>query len=183
MGLGKVQFFKQGGLTIMTAHRIVLLVFVWFGALLLSGCAGDMTPQTGAIARPDDRFDLVQGGVYDGDLNTNNLEMTYSIAESGTAYRLTGSLSFSESLTESFPIVQVFILKMSFLDGEGGVLKTIDISPSIDFDVMPGQIPVTASGTTPAGASAVAFNYFGQFRGRETAIGGDTWDISYFPYE
>jgi hypothetical protein len=167
----------------MTLHRLVFLVLVCFGVLLLSGCANDMTPKTGAIARPDDRFNLVQGGVYDGDLNTNNLEMNYSITESGMTYRLTGSLSFSQSLIESFPLVQEFILKMSFLDGEGRVLETIDISPAVDFDVSPGQLPVTASGSTPAGASAIAFNYFGQFRGRDVAVGGDTWNISYFPYE
>jgi hypothetical protein len=80
----------------MTLHRLVFLVLVCFGVLLLSGCANDMTPQTGAIARPDDRFNLVQGGVYDGDLNTNNLEMTYSITESGMTYRLTGIYSKNE---------------------------------------------------------------------------------------
>jgi hypothetical protein len=167
----------------MTLHRLVSWVVVCFGALLLFGCANDMTPQTGAIARPDDRFNLVQGGVYDGNLSTNNLAMTYSITESGMTYRLTGSLSFSQTLVESFPLVQEFILKMSFLDPEGRVIETIDISPPIDFDVVPAQIPVAASGPTPAGASGIAFNYFGQFRGRDVAVGGDTWDINYFPYE
>ena len=164
-------------------HRKGILVLVWLGVLLLSGCANDMTPQTGAVARPEDRFELVQGGVYDGDLSTDNLNMTYSLTESGDTYTLSGSLSFNGSLTDSFPLVQEFILKMSFLDGEGRVLETVDISPLVDFHLAPSQIPVQASGARPAGAKAIAFNYFGQFRGRDTAIGGDTWDISYFPYE
>ncbi len=167
----------------MTIYRIISLVLLCFALLLLSGCANDMTPKTGATARPEDRFELVKGGVYNGDLNTNNLQMSYSITESGKTYSLTGSLSFSQSLLESFPLVQEFILKMSFLDDGGRVLKTVDISPPIDFAVMPAHTPVSASGSTPAGASSIAFNYFGQFRGRDVALGGDTWDISYFPYE
>jgi hypothetical protein len=167
----------------MTLHRLISLVLVYFGVLLLSGCANTMNPQIGAIVRPDARFNLVQGGVYDGDLNTDNLQMTYSITESGMTYRLTGSLSFSQSLIESYPLVQEFVLKMSFLDSEGRVIETTDITPPVDFDVSPGQVPVTGSGSIPAGATAIAFNYFGQFRARGVLIGGDSWDISYFPYE
>ncbi len=168
----------------MTTHRVtkVLLVLVWLSVLSLSGCANYLTPQTGAIARPDDRFDLVKDGVYDGDLNTNNLSMTYSIAESGNTFNLSGVLSFSDSLTNSFPVVENFVLKMNFLDSDGKVLKTIDISPMVDFNMVPSQVPIKASGSTPATATAIAFNFFGQFRGTVDEAGANSTEIFYFPF-
>ena len=76
---------------------------------------------------------------------TNNLDMTYSIAESGNTFNLSGQLSFQDSLTNSFPVVENFILKMNFLDDNGKVLETIDISPMVDFTIAPSQIPIKAS--------------------------------------
>ena len=168
----------------MTTYRVtkILLAGVWLSLLFLSGCANYLTPQLGAIARPDDRFKLVKNGVYDGDLNTNNLDMTYSITESGRTFDLAGSLSFKDNLTETFPVVENFVLKMNFLDDQGRVLKTIDISPFIDFGVAPDEIPIKASGSTPATASAIAFNFFGQFKGNLDELRGGSTEIFYFPF-
>jgi hypothetical protein len=169
----------------MTTHRVtkVLLVFMCLSLLFLSGCANYLTPQLGAIARPNDRFKLVKDGVYDGDLNTNNLDMTYSLADSGKTFNFKGSLSFSDSLTNSFPVVENFILKMNFLDAEGRVLQTIDISPLLDFEVAPDQIPVKASGSIPTTASAIAFNFFGQFKDNGLLRNSDSTEIFYFPFD
>lgn len=184
IGILLAQFFKQRGFNIMTTHRVtkVLLVLMGLGFLFLSGCANYLTPPPGSIARPDDRVKLVKDGVYDGDLSTNNLNMTYSIAESGNTFNLSGQLSFQDSLTNSFPVVENFILKMNFLDGDGKVLETIDISPMVDFTIASSQIPIKASGSRPAAASAIAFNFFGQFRENGVGARGGSTEIFYFPF-
>ena len=63
---------------------------------------------------------------------------------------------------------------MSFLDGKGRVLETINITPPMinTYTGVEEQIPVKASCPKPAGASAIAFNYFGVFRSRDADEAG-----------
>lgn len=165
----------------------VVLTLVSFGVLLLSGCTNFLTPEIGVTARQDARIDLVEGGVQNGALNTEDVSLSYSFSESGNMFNLLGSLSFTPSLTNSFPMVKRFILKMSFLDGEGRVLETISITPAIlnTYTGVEERIPVKASCPKPAGASAVVFNYFGAFRGMGNSEAGpqSDWNIFYFPFE
>jgi hypothetical protein len=48
---------------------------------------------------------------------------------------------------------------------------------------VPDRLSIKASGAEPAGAAAIAFNYFGQFRGDNQETGGSDWEIFYFPFE
>jgi len=165
----------------------VVLTLVLFAVLLLSGCTNFLTPEIGVTARQDARIDLAEGGVQNGALNTEDVNLTYSFSESGNMFNLTGVLSFTPSLTNSFPAVKRFFLKMSFLDSEGRVLETINITPPIlnTYTGVEAQIPVRASCPKPAGASAIAFNYYGVFRGMgsdDFGAAGD-WNIFYFPFE
>jgi hypothetical protein len=165
----------------------VLLTLLSLGVLLLSGCTNFLTPEIGVTARQDARIDLVEGGVQNGALNTDDVNLTYSFSESGNMFNLAGVLSFTSSLTNSFPMVKRFFLKMSFLDGEGRVLETINITPAMlnTYTGVEQQIPVTASCPKPAGASAIVFNYFGVFRGMASNDDGpqSDWNIFYFPFE
>ncbi|TKB23812.1 hypothetical protein FCL47_20995 [Desulfopila sp. IMCC35006] len=171
----------------MTAHRMtkIFLVCVWVGALFLSGCASFMKPEIGALARQDARINLKAGGVQNAAWNAKDLLLTYSYSEAGDTFNLAGTLSFDRSLTDSFPAVKRFFLKMSFLDSEGRVLETVDITPLLStFGAVPDNLTVKASIPKPAGASAIAFNYFGAFMSGSTeGMGGSQWQISYFPFE
>jgi len=165
----------------------ILLAFVGFGILLFSGCANLHQPETGAIARQEARTSLADGGVKTGVLSTNDLDLVYSITETGNTFNLTGTLEFDRSLTDSFPSIRQFRLKMSFLDNDGRVLQTVDITPLYGYySYAPGPLPVKVSSPRPSGAGAIAFNYFGSFRGNggdSDDNGGVGWSIFYFPYD
>ncbi len=171
----------------MSAQRMVqvLWVFIWIGVLFLSGCGNFLTPKVGVTAREDARFVLSEDGQQSRMLQTRDLRLTFSYTESDNTFNLSGSLSFERSLLNSFPINRRFSLRMSFLDDQGRVLETVNITPLIGASsTVPREVPVRASTTRPAGATAIAFNYFGVF-----ASGGITrersssqWNISYFPF-
>ncbi len=65
----------------------------------------------------------------DGILATNDLILKYTLSESDNGARLTGELVFDRSLTNSFPMIKTFFLKMNWLDVDGHVLQSIDITP------------------------------------------------------
>lgn len=164
----------------------VLLVFIGLGVLFLQGCANFIQPEIGATARPDARIKLVAEGVQNAAWNAKDLVLTYSYSEAGDIFTLSGTLIFDRSLTDSFPVAKSFLLKMSFLDSEGRVLQTVNITPLISsYGTVSDRIPVRASSAKPAGASAIAFNYFGTFLGggSDEQMGGSSWEIFSFPYE
>jgi uncharacterized protein YceK len=170
----------------MITHQVtkVLLVLIWLGVLFLSGCANFLKPEIGAIARQEARISLAEDGVQDAAWTTNDLALTYSFSESGNTFNLSGKLVFDRSLTDSFRVVKRFILKMSFLDDEGRVLETVDITPLFSaFGNVPDQMAIKVSCARPAGSVSIAFNYFGVFKSDAEEMGGDEWDIFYFPFD
>ena len=171
----------------MITYRMakVLLLLICLGVLFLSGCANFLTPETGAIARQEARIDLVEGGVQDVVWDTRDLELVYSYSESANTFSLSGELIFDRSLTDSFRVTKRFTLKMSFLDGEGRVLDTVDISPLISAfnDLSDQKMTIKKSHLRPMGASSIAFNYYGEFKGDSPRTRGDSWDIFYFPFD
>ena len=163
----------------------ILLVCLCCSFLFLPGCANFIKPEIGAIARQEARIDLVEGGVQDAIWSTKDLELTYSYSEAENTFSLSGKLVFDRSLTDSFRLTKRFVLKMNFLDGEGRVLETVDISPvvsSFGFDPDP-DFSVKRSSLKPMGSSSIAFNYYGEFMGNDPEARGDSWYIFYFPFD
>ncbi|MCP4343846.1 MAG: hypothetical protein GY799_34470 [Desulfobulbaceae bacterium] len=170
----------------MITYRVAdfLLVLVCCSVLFLAGCANFLKPEVGAIARQDARIDLVEGGVQDAVWDTKDLELTYSYSEVENTFSLFGGLVFDRSLTDSFNLKR-FTLKINFLDGEGRVLETVDISPLIRsfYEISGEKFSIRKKLVRPVGASSIAFNYFGKFRGNDPDSRGDSWDIFYFPFD
>lgn len=170
----------------MTTHRVVkvLLVLMWLCVLCLSGCANFIKPEIGAIARQEARIDLAEGGVQDAAWTTRDLELTYSYVESGNIFNLSGILVFDRSLTDTFRVVKRFSLKMNFLDGEGRVLETVDVTPMFSsFGNVPDEMKIKGAYARPLAATSIAFNYFGVFKSDALEAGGSEWNISYFPFD
>jgi hypothetical protein len=171
----------------MITYRVAkfLVVLACCNVLFLAGCANFLKPEIGAIARQEARIDLVEGGVQDAIWNTKDLELTYSYSEVENTFSLSGKLVFDRSLTDSFRLTKRFVVKMSFLDGEGRVLETVDISPlisSFGFDPDP-EFALKRSCLKPMGSRSIAFNYYGEFMGNDRESRGDSWDIFYFPFD
>ena len=134
---------------ITTRALKVVLTLLGLSFLLLSGCRNYLTPEVGVTARQDARIALVEGGVQNGALNTEDVVLDYSFSESGNMFNLAGKLSFTSSLTNSFPMAKRFSLKMSFLDGEGRVLETINITPPISQFIHRSYRADTSKGLLP----------------------------------
>lgn len=161
----------------------IIPVFILFG-ILLSGCANFIKPEMGAVARQDARIDLTADNVQEGVFSTSDLVLAYSISESGDMFNISGELSFAQSVTYSFGIIERFILKMNFLDEEGRVIETVDITPLINsFGGVPDKTRLRHSSVKPESTSAIVFNYYGVFRGDAPEMGGATWEIFYFPFD
>ena len=173
----------------MTTHRLVkiLSVCIALGSLFLSGCANYLQPEVGAIARPEARIELAENGVQGAGWTAKNLDLTYSYSQSGNTFNLSGMLSFDQSVTNSFPLIKRFFLKVSFLDDKGRVLETVDITPLFRYlGEAPDNLKIQSSCATPAGTSSLAFNYYGLFTaddGGNDARGGGDWEIFYFPFD
>ncbi len=162
----------------------VFSVALCLGGLFLAGCANFLKPEIGAIARPEARITLAEDGVQNAFWQTKDILLSYSIAQGDSTFNLSGELVFDRSLTDSFPVIKRFILKMSFLDGEGKVLETVDITPLFSsFGHAPDELKISFSRARPAAAVAMAFNYYGAFRGSSEEMGGASWDIFYFPFD
>ena len=171
----------------MTMHPMtkLLLIVVFLGVLFLAGCASYLKPEIGVTAQPEARVELVAEGVQNAAWTSKDLTLTYSYAVSGNIFNFSGSLSFDRSLTNSFSSIKTFSLKMSFLDKDGRVLESVDITPLFRYlGDIPGTLPVRVSALQPAEAAGIAFNYFGIFRsGNHEEMGGDGWEIFYFPFD
>ncbi len=170
----------------MTSHPVTkfFLIVLLFGVLFLTGCAGYLKPEIGATAQPEARIELKAEGVQGAAWQSKDLTLAYSYTESGNIFTFSGSLSFDSRLTNSFNSIKTFSLKMSFLDKDGRVLETVDITPLYTYmGAIPDELPVQTSASKPVDAAGIAFNYFGIFRtGSMDDMGGDGWEIFYFPF-
>jgi hypothetical protein len=170
----------------MKSHLEVMrmfLVVVCLGVLSLSGCADFVKPEIGAVARKEARIPLAENGVKDTILETGDVIITASLTGAGERVTLSGFLVFDQSVTYTFPVIMRFRLKMSFLDGDGRVIETRDITPVFStFGMAPEKLHFRVSRVPPPGSKAIAFSYFGSFRDRRSESSG-SWDIHYFPFD
>lgn len=163
--------------------RFVLVLF-FAGMLSLMGCANFVQPEIGSIALQDSRIRLTPNGVQDAVWSTDDLELKYSISETDDTFLISGELAFDRSLTDSFNVAEYFSLKMSFLDSEGKVLQTVDITPLVYYlGDLQEKMGIQASTERPTGADSIVFNYYGVFKGSAPEVGGDEWSILYFPFD
>jgi hypothetical protein len=170
----------------MKFHHVSRMFFViaCLGVLSWSGCANFITPEIGAVARKEARIPLVENGMQEGVFETNDLKISYSLSGVGERITLSGSLVFDRSLTNSFPTIESFFLRMNFLDIEGRVIETVDITPIYSrLWRAPEKLELSDSRVLPAGSKAIAFNYFGMFRGERSDDSMGNWEIFHFPFD
>ena len=163
------------------ARNIVFILCL--GVVLSSGCAKFIKPEIGAVARPEARISLSEDQAKGKPLETKELNIAYTLSGTAESFTLSGYVLFDRSLINSFPVASRFFLKMSFLDGEGRVIETADITPVFNvFGTAPEKMAFKFAGMPPAGSKAIAFNYFGIFRANPPDSSGN-WEIYYFPFD
>jgi hypothetical protein len=168
--------------------KIVLLsssVILGLLLVLLVGCTSFITVQPGMTADPEARITLSEGEKVEGIWEGKDLQVEYAVGLTPEHVTLSGRLFFGRALLNSFPIVDQFVLRMNILDGDGRVIASSDITPLYSFrNTVDASSTLKARVARPAGAAAIAFNYYGVFLGQvNEEAGGDSWEIFQFPFQ
>ena len=162
--------------------KIQILVMIFLSCLLATGCTRFIVPEIGAVALEESRIPYKAGEKQDGILETKDLTFEYTLSGSGNGTRLTGELVFDRSLTDSFPMIKTFFLKMNWLDVDGLVLQTRDITPLYSYlSNVPNKLKINTQIENVPGSRVINFNYYGVFRGEKPDV-SEEWDIFLFPF-
>jgi hypothetical protein len=168
----------------MFEHRGLIracIVMMCLGLTVLSGCANFLKPEAGAVAHEEARINLADA-LPSGIFETGDMRVTYSFEQKGEVCTLIGKVVFDRSLSDAFPTITRFFFYLSYLDGAGRVIETVDISPLIHtYGSVPDSLPLKFTGVRPAGSKAFAFHYYGGFRSNPLRE-GDSWEIHHFPF-
>ncbi|RPJ07070.1 MAG: hypothetical protein EHM37_18545 [Deltaproteobacteria bacterium] len=167
--------------TVLLSSSVILgLVLV-----LLVGCTSFITVEPGMTADPEARIALVEGDKVKGIWQGKDLQVEYAVDTSPEHLSFSGRLLFGRALLNSFPIVDHFTLRLNILDSDGRVITSSDITPLYSFrNTVDESKTLAARVIRPAGATAIAFNYFGVFLGQvNEEAGGDSWEIFQFPFQ
>jgi hypothetical protein len=155
---------------------------VFVSCLLASGCTRFIVPEIGAIAQEESRIPYMVDEKQDGILETKDLKIEYTLSERDNGTYLTGELVFDRSLTDSFPMIKTFFLKMNWLGADGQVLQTVDVTPLYGYlSLVPNKLKINKRIETVSGSAFINFNYYGVFQGEKPDV-SEEWDIFLFPF-
>lgn len=162
--------------------KIQIWIMFFLSCLLVTGCTRFIVPEIGTIAQEESRVPYKADEKQDGILATKDITFAYTLSESDNGARLTGELVFDRSLTDSFPMIKTFFFKMNWLDVDGHVLQTVDITPLYSYlSIVPNKLKVNKQIETVPGSRFINFNYYGVFQGEKPDVSGE-WDIFLFPF-
>lgn len=154
----------------------------FLSCLLATGCTRFIVPEIGAIAQEESRVPYNADEKQDVVLDTKDFTFEYTLSAGDNGSRVTGELVFDRSLTDSFPIIKTFFFKMNWLDGDGQVLQTVDITPLYSYlGNVPNKLKIDKQVETVPGSKFFNFNYYGVFRGEKPDV-SEEWDIFLFPF-
>lgn len=162
--------------------KLNVLIVIGFCCLLMTGCARFIVPEIGSVASEESRIEYKGGDAQDGLLENDDIKLQYTLSGGGGQTRFSGELEFHRSLTDSFPVIRTFFLKLNWLDGEGAVLQTVDITPAFIVRAFaPNRLKIDRDIPVAPGASSYCFNYYGVFQGEKPDV-TEEWDIFLFPF-
>lgn len=162
--------------------KIQILIMIFLSCFFATGCTRFIVPEIGSISEEESRVPYKAAEKQGGVLETKDLTLEYTLLESDNGARLTGELIFDRSLTASFPMIKTFFLKMNWLDVDGHVLQTIDITPFYSYlSIVPDKLKINKQIENVPGSSFINFNYYGVFQGEKPDV-SEEWDILLFPF-
>ncbi len=162
--------------------KMNVLLVIGFCCLLVTGCARFIVPEIGSVASEESRIGYKGGESQDGLLENSDLKLQYTLSGNESLVRFQGELEFHRSLTDSFPVMRTFFLKLNWLDAGGTVLQTVDITPAFIVRAFaPNKLHINREIPVAPRASSYCFNYYGVFQGEKPDV-TEEWDIFLFPF-
>lgn len=179
----QIHFTRFRGVeTVVMKLKKNVMLLIGLCCLLMTGCANFIVPEPGSVASEESRIVYKGGDSQDGILENDDITLQYTLSGGGGQTRFTGELEFHRSLTDSFPVVKTFFLKLNWLDGDGAVLQTVDITPGYNFRAYaPNNLRIDREIPVASGAASYCFNYYGVFQGEKPDV-SEEWDIFLFPF-
>ncbi len=150
----------------MKKNTIKLFIFIFLSLFFYQACTGTKDFFKGKIAAPDQIHTIADGNTS-GIWKTKELSVNYLYTSSPPDhFNLTGYLSISEHITNTFHKIGWLFLFVSFLDNDGRVIYTDTIHPRYTaYEIPPQKIPFNLNSTLPAEAVSFCFSYSGEFQG------------------
>ena len=143
-----------------------IIIFISLSLLSLLACTTTQELFRGKIAKQADRIHIISSDTDSGVWNTNELSVHYTYTSLPDHLNLTGYISISEYITNSYPKIRSLSVLVSFLDSKGTVVSTHHINSLYSVNSNPPEkITFNATVSLPVEAVAFCFSYSGEFQG------------------
>jgi hypothetical protein len=129
-------------------------------------CSSTKELYKGKIANQQDRIHFNSSHANSGLWKTRELSLNYTYSSMSDHFNLTGFISISEYITNTYSKISKLFVRVSFLDKNGRVISTNNINPiySVNSDT-PGKIKFNSNLSLPVEADTFCFSYWGEFKG------------------
>ena len=146
-----------------TTGIIILITVTLFIVLACSSTKGLFIGKT---ANQYDRIHINSSRADSGLWKTKELSVNYTYSSTSDNFNMTGFISISEHITNTYSRIMTLYVRVSFLDNNGRVISTNNINPLYSVgSTLPRKIKFNSNLSLPVEADAFCFSYFGEFKG------------------
>ncbi len=143
-----------------------IIIFIALALFVVLACSSTKELYKGKIANKYDRIHINSSRANSGLWKTKELSVNYTYSSSSDHFNLTGFISISEHITNTYSKIRKLYVRVSFLDKNGRVISTNNINPLYSVgSTPPRKIKFNSNLSLPVEADAFCFSYFGEFKG------------------
>jgi hypothetical protein len=167
--------FLEKGMNKMIQKKAKIIIFISLSLFCLLACTGTKERFREKIANQDDQIHIISSSTDSGVWNTKELSVNYTYTSLPDYFNLTGYISISEYITNTYSKIRSLSVQVIFLDNNGKLVGTTYINPIYSVNSNPPRkIKFNSNLSLPAEAVAFCFSYSGEFKGD-----GGKWDSLY----
>lgn len=143
-----------------------IIIFIAVPLFIVLACSSTKGLFKGKIANEYDRIHINSSGSNSGLWKTKELSVNYTYSSSSDHFNITGFISISKSITNTYSKISSLFVRVSFLDNNGKVISTNNINPLYSVgSTPPRKIKFNSNLSLPVEADAFCFSYRGEFKG------------------
>ncbi len=143
-----------------------IIIFIAVPLFIVLACSSTKGLFKGKIANEYDRIHINSSGSNSGLWKTKELSVNYTYSSSSDHFNITGFISISKSITNTYSKISSLFVRVSFLDSNGKVISTNNINPLYSVgSTPPRKIKFNSNLSLPVEADAFCFSYRGEFKG------------------
>lgn len=143
-----------------------IIIFIAVPLFIVPACSSTKGLFKGKIANQHDRIHINSSRANSGLWKTKELSVNYTYSSSSDHFNITGFISISESITNTYSKISSLFVRVSFLDSNGKVISTNNINPLYSVgSTPPRKIKFNSNLSLPVEADAFCFSYRGEFKG------------------